>query len=274
MAKAEKFVNQFLGNLIAFKPKLIFVVNTNDGIPMDACLGLQTRIYLQNLIGSIPNAFHGENLLEELEHNSARRGNFAGCRRNVLSQRGSVNESKEAVTSNDVSQQDYLKVEVPLRHDYEFFHLLNVELSGLRDLQSHERSELTKEICALGREISTSAASPNGSNKIDFYVWREILSLYRDCAIFFSANEQDEFYRDTATAQTQLQKFSEKLSEIKAAKKFRRKESYLAMDRFLYINLVLLRNLKFQELNLTAMTKILKSKSLELTRINQQLMAA
>ena len=254
---------------MAFKPKLIFFVNTNGGIPMDACLGLQTSIHLQNLIGSIPNDFHGEKLLEEFNHSSAQRGNFAGCRSNMLSQRGSVNEPKEAETFNDVSQQDYLKVVVPLRHDYEFFHLLNIELSGLRDLQSHERSELTTEICALGREISTSAAPPNGSCKIDFYVWREILSLYIDCAVFFSANEQDEFYRGTATAQRQLQKFSDKLSEIKAAKKIRRKESYLAMDRFLYINLKLLRNLKFQELNLTAMTKILKSKSLKLTRINQ-----
>lgn len=269
MAKAGKFVNQSIGNLMAFKPKLIFFVNTNDGIPMDACFGLQTRIYLQNLIGNIPNDFHGEKLFEELKHSPARRGNFAGCRSNVLNQGGSVNESKEAVTSNDVSQQDYLTVEVPLRHDYEFFHLLNIELSGLLDLQSHERSELTKEICALGQEISTSAAPPNGSNKIDFYVWREILSLYTDCAVFFSANEQDQFFRDTATAQTQLQKFSEKLSEIKVVKKFRRKESYLALDRFLYINLILLRNLKFQELNLTAMTKILKSKSLKLTSINQ-----
>lgn len=228
---------------------------------MDACLGQQTRVFLQNLVGNVQNGTPDEKLLAGHKHSSTRRGSLGDCRSSELSQCKSGNEFKEAVPMNDASQQDYLKVEVPLRHDSEFFHLLNLELSGLQDLQSHERSELTKDICALGREISTSAVPVNGSSKFDFYTWREILGLYTDCAVFFSTNERDQFYRDSSTAQTQLQKFSEKLTEMRVAKRFRRKESYLAMDRFLYINLILLRNLKFQELNLKAMTKILKSMS-------------
>lgn len=47
----------------------------------------------------------------------------------------------------------YRKVEIPLRYDSEFFHILNAELSGLHDLQAQQRSELTKEICRLGQEI-------------------------------------------------------------------------------------------------------------------------
>ena len=154
----------------------------------------------------------------------------------------------------------YRKVEIPLRYDSEFFHILNAELSGLHDLQVQQRSELTEEICRLGQVISRLAAPSQGSAKTDLYAWREILGLYTDSKIFFSTNEQDEFCRDSSTAQKQLQDFSAKLCKAKATKTFRKKESYKALELFLQVNLTLLRNLKFQELNSTAMTKILKSK--------------
>lgn len=155
----------------------------------------------------------------------------------------------------------YQKVEVPLRYDSEFFHTLSLELSGLHDLQTREKSELTKEICRLGQEIAKLAAPPEGFAKTDLNSWRKVFSLYTEFEIFFSTNERDKFRRDSSTAQKQLQKFSAKLSELKLASRFSRKESHNALERFLFINLRLLRNLKFQELNSTAMTKILKSKS-------------
>lgn len=160
----------------------------------------------------------------------------------------------------DPTENVYRKVEVPLRYDSEFFHILHVELSRLHDLQAQERSELTKEICGLGQDISRLAAPSEDVTKTDLYTWREIFSLYTDSKIFFSTNEQDEFCRDSSTAQKRLQDFSAKVCELKAAKIFRKQESHRALERFLQINLTLLWNLKFQDLNFIAMTKILKSK--------------
>lgn len=157
---------------------------------------------------------------------------------------------------------DYQKVEVPLRYDSEFFQILGLELSELHALQAREKSELTKEICKLGSDIGKLAAPPEGLAKTDMYAWREVLSLYTDSKIFFSTNERDDFRRDSSTAQKQLQYFSSKVRELKIARSFYRKGSQAVLERFLYINLALLRNLKFQELNSTAMTKILKSEFL------------
>lgn len=263
----EKMLKHHLGDLTAFEPKLLFLVSLNDGIPMDASLSPLTRAYLQSLVVNTQDQYCSDTSLVDPQRNTTRREELAGCTNCLISQPIHENQFQKDVPLNNVNQQDCLNIEVPLRHDSEFFQLLNLKLSELQALQSYERSELIKDIGALGREISVESIPSKGSGKSDFYTWREILSLYTDCRIFFSTNERDQFYRDSSTAQKQLQRFSEKLSEIKVAKRFRRKESYLAMDRFLYINLILLQNIKFQELNSTAITKILKSKSLVLANV-------
>lgn len=249
-----------LGKLPNFEPKLIFLVNPKNGIPVDVCLSPQTRVYLQSLVVPVQNTSNGGRISAANSYELIKDGDSIGSNGGLHTQNPRGGEFGNSVSSNDPNNQGCLRIEIPLRYDSEFFHLLNQELSGLQDLQSHERSKLTNEIGALGREISTLAAPSHGAAKSDFYIWREILTLYTECSVFFSTNEREQFQRNSSTAQIQLKKFSEKMSEIKVAKRLRRRESHIAMDRFLHINTILFRNLKFQELNATAMTKILKSR--------------
>lgn len=262
-----------LGKLPYFEPKLIFLANPKNGIPVDACLSPHTRLYLQSLVAHIQNTSKEGNVSAANVYDLTKGGDSIRSNGGLHAQQDlGGGDFGDSVSSNDPSNQDCLRIEIPLRHDNEFFHLLNQELSGLQDLQSHEKSNLINEISALGREISTLAAPSHGSAKSDFYVWREILSLYTECSVFFSTNEREQFQRNSSAAQIQLEKFSEKMSEVKAAKRLRRRESHIAMDRFLHINMILFRNLKFQELNATAITKILKSRSHVHPGIKQQLM--
>ena len=150
------------------------------------------------------------------------------------------------------------RVEVPLRSDSEFFRLLNLELSKLNALQLREQAQLMVEISCLGKDISKLARPSQDLKRTDIYAWREIFSAYIDSKIFFSTTELETFHRNSATAQKQLQVFSSRVHELGVLKTLK-KESRVALDRFLRINLTLLRNIKFQELNGTAMAKILKS---------------
>lgn len=250
------------GKLTTFEPKLIFSVNPNTGIPVDASLSPETATYLQSLASGA--AVKRNQILEISSANQILTSDALGAE--VGGRTSSITEPLNGV-EYDISlpepiKVDYQKVEVPLRHDSEFFQILGLELSELHALQAREKTVLTKEICRLGQDIGKLAAPPERFAKTDMYAWREVLALYTDSRIFFSTNERDNFRRDSSTAQKQLQFFSSKVRELKIAGSFYRKESHAALERFLYINLTLLRNLKFQELNSRAMTKILKSQSL------------
>jgi E3 ubiquitin-protein ligase BAH len=84
------------------------------------------------------------------------------------------------------------------------------------------------------------------------YRWRELFDLYLQAGVFFSTHELDRGRRDsTAAAQ---QRGLKNLFKLPA--------SHQALDRFIRINITLLRNLKFQEINQKAISKILKSMSL------------
>lgn len=235
---------------MSFEPKLIFLINPSDGIPMDASLSTDTRAYLLGLVAKAQEAPSTEVFSLGKEINPVAAQN-----------QPKVNEeSSHAESSKDIIRGQYQRVEVPLRYDGKFFRMLNLELSGLQNLQEEERSGLIRDIRKLGEEISKAASPPNGFNKTDLYTWREIISLYTDLKIFFSTNEQEIFCRHSSEAQKQLQVFSDNLREIKLARNFRNRNSFTALDRFLRINLLLLQNLKFQELNSIAITKIIKSK--------------
>lgn len=255
-----------LGKLTTFEPKLIFSVNPHTGIPVDASLSPETATYLQSLASM--TAVKRIQIPEVSDTNQTLTPNGVGAepggRASSISE--PLNGIEYDTSLPEPIMVNYQKVEVPLRHDSEFFHILGLELSELHALQAREKAVLTKEICRLGQDIGKLAAPPERFAKTDMYAWREVLSLYTDSRIFFSTNERDNFRRDSSTAQNQLQFFSSKVRELKISGSFYWKESHAVLERFLYINLTLLRNLKFQELNSRAMTKILKSESLRLVR--------
>ena len=150
-------------------------------------------------------------------------------------------------------------VEISLSSNTRFFKILMGQLSALSNVKHQEQLDLTAAILLLGRQISDVVEPARGPSKTDLYVWREIFALYTECQIFFSASELVISSRDSLMARAQLEVFYTRLNERKLFKKFRRRDSRSALETFVRVNMSLLRHLRFQELNVLATTKILKS---------------
>ncbi|KAI1955626.1 2-oxoglutarate dehydrogenase complex E2 component [Ophidiomyces ophidiicola] len=187
-----------------------------------------------------------------------------------------VNESKESHTSDECTQTiseskeskqcnfaihpaktPIQAVDIPLSSDSEFFRILRVELSTLRQLQDQEREKLTGRVKLLRETIVGTTNSTLVRSRSALDTWREIFRLYMEAQVFFSTNELDSGERTSIVAHQQLVKFQTSLSKISPHRKLR-KNGRGALKSFLDINFVLLQNLKFQEINRIALRKILK----------------
>jgi E3 ubiquitin-protein ligase BAH len=154
---------------------------------------------------------------------------------------------------------DVQQIYVPLTFDTEFFGLLQDDVFSLDAIQKVEQRAMTDEIKALGDEI-TKLAIPTKSNKTDIGRWRKIFDIYLQAGVFFSTNELDHGSRDSNVALKQLQWFQQQVTKLDLPGSFKLPKSRDALDRFTQINITLLRNLKFQEINQLAIRKILKSR--------------
>lgn len=85
-----------------------------------------------------------------------------------------------------------------------------------------------------------------------------IFELYTDAEIFMSSHEADAGARDAAHAQKQYSEFNKALAAHQDQILRLGKGGNSALDRFLRVNIQLLRLIKFQEINNTALNKILK----------------
>lgn len=133
-------------------------------------------------------------------------------------------------------------------------------MSSLDALQADEQKQLSNGVRQLGQQVAL-VVRPSKTNKTDLRQWQELFNLYLQADIFFSTNELDHGSRNSANALKQLQWFQAQITASGISKSFKLAASRKALDQFLSINLTLLRNLKFQEMNQTAVTKILKSMS-------------
>ncbi|KAK4229290.1 SPX domain-containing protein [Podospora fimiseda] len=152
-------------------------------------------------------------------------------------------------------------VDVPLDADVRFFTILQTDVSELDTLQDSERQTMTGEIHDIGVAVSQVARPKKGVidfSKSDLYRWREILELYLAAEIFFSTNETGGGARNSEKARKQLVWFQEEVNKRDLPQKFKIKSSAVAFQHFLALNATLLQNLQFQELNQTAITKIIK----------------
>ena len=221
-------------HLSRFVPKLIIELDPEDGSPMDARLSPETRRYVQTLpvkrkqtleVPTLAQQFHTIVLKEINDANSS-----------------SGNET----------------IEVPLTSDTEFFGILQTELVQLDQLQEIEQARLKSEIVELGHELNDLKASQSKKAKGCVETWREIFRLYTESQIFFSSHEQDAGARDSDRAQKQMELFRTNLMNEKSQQMRLDKSTHLVLERFLRINVELLRFVKFQEVNLKALSKILK----------------
>jgi hypothetical protein len=153
-------------------------------------------------------------------------------------------------------------VKIPLSSDVRFFGLLQSDVTQLDTLQDEERQSMNGKINALGSEIAQVAKPRKGLMKLsksDLYRWREIFELYLAAQVFFSTNEAAGGLRKSEKAQKQLVWFQDEVNKRQLLQKFKLESSATAYSQFLSLNATLLQNLQFQELNQTAITKIIKS---------------
>ena len=226
------------GEKVNFTPKLTIVIDPRDGSPIDAWLSPDTRRKLQRLA----------------------RSSRAGID-DALQQELFPHEQPELINTStpDNKEQQLELVEVPLTADSEFFQTLRQELACLDGLQTAEHARLQDEINELGRELRMLRASKSKRSRKEVDTWRRIFELYSDAEVFLSSHEVDAGARDAAHAQTQLQSFTQSLASQQRKEAFRLgDEANAALSRFLGINVKLLRLIKFQEINRTALNKIMK----------------
>jgi hypothetical protein len=150
------------------------------------------------------------------------------------------------------------QIEVPLTFDAEFFEILQGDVTTLDSLHAEEQKAMTEEIRTLGKEVA-KVTNPSKSNKSDLERWRELFDIYLQAGIFFSTNELDHGSRNSTVALKQLQWFQAEVMKRGLVKSFKIPASREAFNMFTSINLTLLLNIKFQEINQLAISKILKS---------------
>jgi E3 ubiquitin-protein ligase BAH len=255
------------GDLEAVRPRLVFSVDAKSGVPVDAKLSSSTREYLLKLAerqrlkrangGISPNIVGAVPPEADFKHTgSATVGPLQG---GLAKLSIGPNAGLDVLSIIDGQDEAIQSVVIPLSHDSEFFYLLTEKLSKLDALQADERDVISKDVEKLGKTLSMVTVPPKGHARSDLYPWRDIFEIYIEAGVFFSNHEIDHGHRSSADAQKQLTWFLEQIDKRKMAGSFKRKESKELLGRFISVNLELLQNLKFQEINQLAMSKILKS---------------
>ncbi|GAA6049162.1 hypothetical protein JCM3770_003285 [Rhodotorula araucariae] len=148
------------------------------------------------------------------------------------------------------------EVFIPLNSDTEFLTLLASALNSLATLQLAQKRQFTEAVQLLAREVS--AVSSPSRPKTDLYIWREIFSLWVEAAIFESSRERDRGERSIEEVEKKLEWFVDQVAKRKLAKRMRHKESRVALEKFIALNVELLDLKKFQVANEEAARKILK----------------
>lgn len=216
------------------RPRLSVFVHLQHGQVIDAALSPASRCFLQKLSG---------------------RQSFSPALRPTkpVSASEASDEQSEHLTEAGLE-----RIEIPLVFDGEFFNILQTDVDSLSALQQQEETAMETNIKSLGQEVSAVAQPSKKFAKTDINRWREIFELYVDAQVFFSSHELDHGSRTSAQAVKQLVWFQKEVQDRDLLKKFKVPSSKLAYARFLQLNATLLKNLKFQELNKLALTKILK----------------
>lgn len=149
-------------------------------------------------------------------------------------------------------------IEVPLVFDNQFFEMLQSDVNNIEALQAKEEASMTDEIVSIRDEVSI-VSKPRKFSKTDLARWRNIFELYLDAEVFFSTHERNHGVRTSSAALEKLKWFQKEVTSRNLAQSFKLPQSHAAFERFLKLNLSLLKNLQFQELNQMAVSKILKS---------------
>jgi hypothetical protein len=232
------------------KPQLTVCVHIKDGCVVDASLAPASRAFLEHIASELPNGRRGSSVpvvtdVAETSNDSS-----------TISHPAASSQKTSSLAEED----DVETIEVPLVFDNRFFEILQSDVNNIDALQAEEQKTMSKEIMELGKEVSR-VAKPTRFSSSDLTRWRHIFELYLDAEVFFATHEQTHGARTSKDALRQLQWFQSEVEKRDLVKSFKIPESQVAFARFLKLNLSLLKNLQFQELNKLAVMKILKSTS-------------
>jgi E3 ubiquitin-protein ligase BAH len=233
------------------RPMLLFLVDEETGEPFDARLAPETKNYIHQLA---LNAQMTDVRITDADNDFL-----------ATSSRRSSNVGTSDGDSARKPSRAHKLIKVPLTTDSEFFDLLQNELSSIARLQNSEKGKLHSDITTVGHLLAKATDPRDSKGKQDLAHWRRLFELYVDSRVFFANNEQDHGLQNFASAQERYMLFLEKAQKQGLLEKFKKKESPDALQSFLAINSRLLQNIRFVEINQTAMTKILKSKSSSLS---------
>ncbi|KAK8044872.1 hypothetical protein PG993_004896 [Apiospora rasikravindrae] len=227
------------------RPRLTIFVHLKDGVVVDAKLSPATRDFLEKVAIGRAEQQAQPAISPDVDHES------------------SASDDNDAPVSDtdcvSVTPCPVRQVEIPLVFDGEFFDILQNDVFELDTLQGEEAERLKGEIASLGRTMTRTTRPANGKKaRDDMARWREIFELYLDARIFFSTRESDHGARTAAQALKQLQWFQQEVLQRKHVQNLKLSASREAFTMFLNLNAMLLQNLKFQEINQLAVTKILK----------------
>lgn len=236
----------------SLRPCLSVFVHLRHGQVIDAALSPASRAFLQRLSGtkSHSGALDTSSSTAPLatpSHDASSDDNDEDMEPRLVKADGS-----------DDTEAELERIEVPLVFDGEFFNILQTDVDSLDALQQQEEESMEGEIKALGTEVSAVVGPPKRLSKSDLNRWREIFDLYVNAQVFFSSHELDHGSRSSAKAVQQLVWFQKQVQSRGLLQSFKVPSSARAYARFLHLNANLLQNLKFQEINKTAITKILK----------------
>ena len=235
-----------------FTPQLRVLVDSKTGTPLDATLAPETRANLEKLARSemlitsrhaeLGHAIHHVNSLQ-----SAREGDS---------------------TSDDSDKEEPVAtkwITIPLVSAKNFFDTLEPKLDELEALNEAEEKKLEMDILDLG-DMVEDVTEPvregfEAKRKIsyrDLYFWREMFRLYLEKPIFYSKTERNRGALSFDEAKRNLQAYDEQLRSTGLLAKMRTPLAKKAAQRFLDLNVDILRIMHFQEMNARAMRKILK----------------
>jgi E3 ubiquitin-protein ligase BAH len=238
-----------------FTPKLTIVIDPKDGSPLDAWLSPETQRHLQKLAHA-----SSSNVVEVDNSTSLNNNSPQTERQEDRSYTKNYEHNTEIGRADEQTEAAGLEtIEIPLTSDSEFFQILRRELANLDKLQSKEQSSITSEIVQLGEDLRKLKLSKKRRSKEEIQAWRRIFELYNDAEIFLSSHEANAGARDVPNAQKQLEYFNKQISPSTSSMRNKLgKDATIAVDRFLKINLDLLRLMKYQDINRMALTKIMK----------------
>jgi E3 ubiquitin-protein ligase BAH len=235
-----------------FTPQLRVLVDSRTGTPLDATLAPETRANLEKLARS--------ELL--IAGRRAELGHTPG-RVTALQAQGDADSTSDESDRETPAETKW--IQIPLVSAKNFFDTLEPKLNELEALNEAEEKKLEMDILDLG-DMVEDVTEPvregfEAKRKIsyrDLYFWREMFRLYLEKPIFYSETERNRGALSFDEAKRNLQAYDEQLRSTGLLAKMRTPLAKRAAQRFLDLNVDILKIMHFQEMNARAMRKILK----------------